>query len=126
MLFRYKIDKSYDYICEGVKLIHYNVTIQKYNGNNIFFKWETCKDTTLKVIAESLVHDYYLSCWDNAIQEITDTISKYGGVDQMVCEYIRKIIIKDMRLKDDVVNAENSLDNIALTNGWHTFEIKEK
>lgn len=125
MLFRYKIEKSSEHICDGVNLIHYNVTIQRYNDNNIFFKWEMCKNTTLKVITESLVHDYCFTCYYNAIQEITDTIYKYGGVDQMVCEYIRKIIIRDIRSKDDAVSAESSLDRLVLTDGWHTFEIKE-
>ena len=125
MLFRYKIEKSSECIYSEVKLIHYDVTIQKHNGNNIFFKWETCKNTTLKVITESLFHDYCFSCYDNAIQEITDTIYKYGGVDQMVCEYIRKFIIRDIRSKDDAVSAESSLDKLVLTDGWHTFEVKE-
>lgn len=125
MVFRYKIEKSCEYICNDIKLIHYDVTIQKYNENNIFFKWETCKDTTLKAITELLENEYCFVSYYNALQEITDTIAKYGSVDKMICEYIRKIIMRDIKSKNNMNSVEETLDNIVLTNGWNTIEIKE-
>ena len=124
MLFRYKITKWYDRI-GGMYFIHYNTKIQKYNPNNSIFKWETCKDTTLKSIVELLSNEYVLSDFENGLQEIADTISKYGSVDKVISEYIWKIIIKDMQLEEHMDNVENSLDDLVLTNGWKTIEFKE-
>ena len=125
MLFRFKIDKRYDHICDGMNLIHYDTKIQMYNENNIWFKWETCKDTTLKHIVELLGSDYCFNHWDNALQEIHETIIKYESVDKMIAEYIRKFIIKDMEHANMMNNIESSIDEIVLTTEWKTIEIKE-
>lgn len=125
MLFRFKIDKHYDYICDGINLIHYDTKIQMYNENNICFKWETCKDTTLKHIVELLGSEYCFSHWDNALQEIHETIIKYESVDKMIAEYIRRFIIKDMKHANMMNNIEASIDEIVLTTEWKTIEIKE-
>ena len=124
MLFRYKITKSCDYF-SSIYRIRYNTKIQKYNPNNSVFKWETCADTTLKDIVELLNVGYYFSGFENGLQEIIDTISKYGSVDKMISEYIWKIIIRDMRLEESMNNIEKSLDDIVLTNDWKTIEFKE-
>lgn len=125
MVFRYKIEKNYDHICNGVNLIHYNITIQKHNSNNIIFKWETCKDTTLKHIVEILSNEYCFSAFDNALPEIAETISQYGSVDKMISEYIWKIIIRDMKLENKMSNIEKSIDDLVLTHDWKTIEFKE-
>ena len=125
MLFRYKIEKYYDNICNGVSLIHYKVKIQKYNANNIFFNWETCKHTTLKNIVELLGEEYCFTNWDNALLEIFKTISEYGSIDKLITEYIHKFIIKDMEYEDAMNDIEKSIDEIALTNDWKTIEFKE-
>lgn len=125
MLFRYKITKRYNYFYNDQRLIHYDTKIQKYSPNNVAFKWKTCTDTTLKSIVEILSKEYCFFHFENALQEITETIAKYGSVDKMIYEYIRKIIIRDMQRDDKLVNIEKTLDNIVLTNGWNTIEIKE-
>jgi hypothetical protein len=125
MLFRYKIDKCNDHICDGVNLIHYNVKIQRYNENNIWFKWTTCTDTTLKCIVELLSQEYCFSPFENALQEIAETIAKYGNVDKTINEYICKIVIRDMKSKNNMNSVEQALDKTVLTNGWNTIEIKE-
>jgi hypothetical protein len=124
MLFRYKITKSCEFIGE-IYLVHYCTKIQKYNPNNNVFKWETCENTTLKVIVELLSSDYCFTVFDNALQEIAETISKYDGVDKMLYAYIKRFIIRAMKEKDEMYNTEETLDNIVLTNGWSTIEIKE-
>lgn len=124
MLFRYKIDKSGEYY-GSMRLIHYNVTIQRYNPNNMIFKWETCKGTSLKCITETLSKSYLFSAFENALPEIAESISKYGGVDNMVIAYIRKVIMRDMKTKNEMTDAENLVDNLVLTNGWKAVEIKE-
>lgn len=124
MLFRYKITKSYEFI-GGTYLVRYYTKIQKYNPNNIIFKWGTCKDTTLKSIVELLRDDCCFYGFYNALQEITETISKYDGVDKMLYAYIKRFIIRDMKEKDEMRTIEETLDNIVLTNGWSTIEIKE-
>lgn len=122
MLFRYKITKSYE--CFGT-LIHYNVRIQRYHPNRGAFKWETCKDTTLKSITELLNHEYCFSAFDNALPEIAKTISQYGSVDKMISEYIWKIIIRDINVENQMRNIEKSIDDIVLNNDWKTIEFKE-
>jgi len=124
MLFRYKITKSREYF-GNLALIHYNVEIQKYNKDNMIFKWQTHKETTLKSITEILSQDYCFSGFENALVEISDSISKYGGINNMVSEYIRKVIMRDMKIEDKMIDAEKLIDNIVLTNGWNTIEIKE-
>jgi hypothetical protein len=124
MLFRYKITKSYE--CVGnTSLIHYDVTIQKYNPNGCVFKWQTCKDTTLKNITALLSNEYCFSAFDNALPEIAKTISQYGSVDRMISEYIWKIIIRDMKLENKMSDIEKSIDDIVLNNDWKTIEFKE-
>jgi hypothetical protein len=91
----------------------------------MLFKWRTCASTTLKSIAEILVYEYCFSGFDNGLQEIATTIDKYGSVGKMVDEYIRRIVIRDMRLENDMDNIEKSIDNLVLTDGWNTIEIKE-
>lgn len=125
MLFRYKIYKRYDYICSSFTTIHYEVKIQKYNKNNVFFKWTTYKDTTLKNIVELLGSEYCFSDWDNALQEIYETITQYGSVDKMITEYIRKFIIRDIEHNNMMNNIEISIDELVLMNDWKTIEIKE-
>lgn len=125
MLFRYKIDKSYDHICDGVNLIHYEVKIQRYNESNVLFKWTTCKATSLKHIVELLGCEYCFSSWDNALQKIYETIIKYEGVDNMISEYIRKFIMKDIELDNTMNNIEKSIDELVSTNEWKIIEFKE-
>jgi hypothetical protein len=91
----------------------------------MLFKWETCSRTTLKSIAEVLVHEYCFSGFESGLQEIAKTIDKYGNVNKMVCEYIKKVVIRDMKLEKDIHNIEKSIDNLVLTDGWNTIEIKE-
>lgn len=125
MLFRYKIKKYHDIICSGVTLTHYEVKIQKYSPNNIFFKWTTRKITTLKDIVGLLGEEYCFTNWDNALHEILKTISRYGSIDKMMAEYIHKFIIRDMELADMMDDLEKSIDDIVLTNDWNTIEFKE-
>ncbi len=125
MLFRYKIDKWHEHICNGVNLIHYDVKIQQYNKNNMFFKWKTYKDTTLKSIVELLGEEYCFACYDNALVEIAETISKYGSIDKMITEYIYKFIIKDIKYENAMNDLEKSIDEAVLTNDWKTIEFKE-
>lgn len=124
MLFRYKITKSHDWI-GSIYRVRYNTQIQKYNANGILFKWKTCKDTSLKSIVELLSSEYCFSGFDNALQEIADTISKYGSIDEMIYEYIKRFVIIDMQLENKLNNIEYELDDIVLTNNWKTIEIKE-
>jgi hypothetical protein len=91
----------------------------------MIFKWQTHKETTLKSITEILSQDYCFSGFENALVEISDSISKYGGINNMVAEYIRKVIMRDMKIEDKMIDAEKLIDNIVLTNGWNTIEIKE-
>ena len=125
MLFRYKISKLNEHFCEGVNFIRYEVQIQKYNINSKLFRWKTCKDTSLKSIVELLGSEYCFSRWDNALQEIHETIAKYGSVDRMIEEYIRKFIITDMQLDKEMNNLEKSIDDLVLTGNWNAIEIKE-
>lgn len=124
MLFRYKITKSYSWIGD-VCLVHYNIKIQEYHKNAIIFKWETCLESTLKSITEELNYNYCFNEFENALQEIFKTISKYGCIDKMIGECIRRFIIRKRQIQDEMTNIEQSLDNIVLTNGWNTIEIKE-
>ena len=125
MLFRYKIDKYHEHICDGVNLIHYEVKIQKFNEGNLLFKWETRKVTTLKHIVELLGDEYCFSHWENALREIHETITKYGSVNNMIAEYIRKFIMRDIESENEMQNIENSIDNLVLTGDWQTIEFKE-
>ena len=125
MLFRYKIEKSHDHICDGVNLIHYNVTIQKYHENNMIFKWVTRRNTTLKGIVELLGKEYYFDHWNNALSEIFKTIAEYGGIDKLMAEYIHKFIITEMEREDMMNDIEKSIDDLVLTNDWKTIEFKE-
>lgn len=125
MLFRYKIEKRHDHICDGVNLIHYDIKIQRYDENNILFKWTTCKDTTLKSIVGILDTEYCLDPWYNALPEIHETITKYGSVDRMIAEYIRKTIMREIEDDNMMNNIEKSIDELILTNNWNTIEIKE-
>lgn len=125
MLFRYKVDKYGEHICNSVYLIRYEVKIQKYNESNTWFKWTTCKNTTLKSIVELLSDEYSFTHWDNALQEINETITKYGSVDRMITEYIYKFIVRDIKLDDEMNNIEKSIDKLVLTNDWKTIEFKE-
>lgn len=125
MKFRYKIDKGLDYICGNFTAIHYYVKIQIYNEKHLFFKWETYKETTLKHIVELLGSEYCFSHWDNSLQEIHETITKYGSVNHMITEYIRKFIMKDIALNNTMNNIEKSIDEFVLTNEWKIIEIKE-
>lgn len=125
MLFRYKIEKSSEYICDGLILIHYDTKIQRYYANNMLFKWVTCEDTTLKSIVKLLGKNYCFSNWDNALQEIAQTINQYGSVDQMIAEYIHKFTMKDIERTNMMNDIEKSIDELVLTNGWKTIEFKE-
>ena len=125
MLFRYKIDKYREYVCNSLTLIKYDVKIQRYNPDNILFKWATCKNTSLKSIVEFLGDGYDFAYYDDALCEIFKTISEYGGIDKMMAEYIQKSIVKDMEFKDVMNNLEKSIDDIVLTNDWKTIELKE-
>lgn len=124
MLFRYKVDKCGEYFCNSVYLIRYKVTIQKYNERGVF-KWTTCKNTTLKSIVELLGDTYCFSAFDNALQEIHETITKYGSVDRMITEYIYKFIVREIEQNDKMDNIEKSIDGLVLTNDWKTIEFKE-
>lgn len=125
MLFRYKIDKYREYVCNSLTLIKYDVKIQRYNPDNILFKWTTCKNTSLKSIVEFLGDGYDFTYYDDALCKIFKTISEYGGIDKMMTEYIQKSIVKDMEFKDVMNNLEKSIDDIVLTNDWKTIELKE-
>lgn len=124
MLFRYKITKSCEWIGD-IYLVHYHTKVQRYCANNIVFKWKTCEDTTLKNIVELLRNEYCFSGFDNALPEISETISKYGDVDKMISEYIKRIVIRNMRLENELDTIERGLDDIVLTDNWKTIEIKE-
>jgi hypothetical protein len=125
MLFRYKIEKGSEYICNGIILTHYYTKIQRYYENNMLFKWVTCENTTLKSIVELLGKDYCFTNWDNALQEIAQTINQYGSVDQMIAEYIHKFIMKDIEHTNMMNDIEKSVDELVLTNEWKTIEFKE-
>lgn len=124
MLFRYKITKSCEYFC-STYLVRYKVYIQRYNQNNMLFKWETCADTTLKSITECLNSDYCFDNFENYLPEIAKTIVEYGNVDKMIEEYIKKTIIEDMQIAKDLRNIEKSIDDLVLTDNWNAIEIKE-
>lgn len=124
MLFRYKIVKT----CHRLGDLHwisYNTTIQRYNPNNVIFKWETREDTTLKCIAEFLSRKCFGPS-DSCLKEITEKVAEYGSMDKMILEYIRRFVVRDIKLEDDDKNLEKTLDdNIVFMNHWNTIEIKE-
>lgn len=124
MLFRYKITTcgydSFDKYQHGFA-IRYYVQIQYLKSGAKLFKWRKFDDTRFCCMLENLGHQeeclYTLEAFKHVIEQ-------YKGVDEIVLKYIKQEVQK-RNFKNEKNKLEKEMDNLILTNGWNTIEIKE-
>ena len=59
-----------------------------------------------------------------SVQDFEDVLKQYKDIDEIVTKYIQKEIeVKDMENKQN--KHADEIDNLVVTNGWNTIEIKE-
>ena len=124
MVFRYKITKcgydSFDRFDHGYA-IRYYVEIQYLKPNAKIFKWQKFEDTKLCCILDQLGFEedemYTLEAFKRAIEQHKD-------VDEIMFKYIKQEV-KKRNANKEKNKLENEMDNVILTSGWNTIEIKE-
>lgn len=124
MLFRYKITMcnydSFDKVCHGYA-VRYNVEIQYFNQKAKALKWRLFADKRLCCILNELGHD---ENWVLSVTDFEDVLKQYKDIEEIMVKYIKKeIVAKDM--EDQKNKHANEIDNLVVTNGWNTIEIKE-
>ena len=124
MLFRYKIEtcayETLDCVFHGPG-VGYRVTIQYYKPDAKLFKWRHFKSTKLNCVLNRLGHDD-----DSMINYIglSDVLHTYNNIGEIMLKYIKKIMEDNNHEKMHKM-IENQTDNLVLTTGWNTIEIKE-
>ena len=124
MLFRYKITEcvydSFDRLHHGYA-VRYGVKIQYLKPNAKIFKWRTFKDERLCCILDSLGHAekgmYFL-------ENFKQVLKQHKDMNEIMFKYIKQEM-QNRNITDEKIKLENEMDNLILTNGWNTIEIKE-
>lgn len=124
MLFRYKITSciydSFDKLNHGYA-VRYGVNIQYCKSNAKMFKWRKFDEKRLCCILEYLGHEERLTY---SLESFKCVIEQYKDMDEMMLRYIKQEMQR-RDIKDEKIKLENEMDNLILTHGWSTIEIKE-
>lgn len=124
MLFRYKIRTcvydSIDRTLHGVG-VGYIVTIQYYKPNAKLFKWRHFNTRKLCCILNDIGHAEIHTATYSGLFNI---LKKYNDIGEIMFEYIKSILAqhKYEQYQNDL---SGEIDNLVLTDGWKTIEIKE-
>ena len=124
MLFRYKIETcaydTLDCVFHGPG-VGYRVVVQYYKPDAKLFKWKHFKSTKLNFVLNRLGHDD-----DSIINSIglSNVLHEYNNTGEIMFKYIKQIIAdNDAKKLQEMI--DDQIDNLVLTTGWNTIEIKE-